>query len=156
VHEPSNVHPSLRWCLDELGEQGLDPLIDLIDDGSHLIDREAGGVGELPVQVAFARIDRAGVAAAHGDDDVGRPGDLLADWLGEFLGGVETSFGQDGDDGGVQLIAWLGSGGADLDSAFGVVLEQDPGGGTATGVVGAEKENDWGVCHPDSLVVAVG
>ena len=38
---------------------------DLVADRPHLLDALAGRVGELPVLVALAREDRAGVAAAH-------------------------------------------------------------------------------------------
>ena len=55
----------------ELVEQGGDAATDLVADGVDGVDALAGWVVELPVEVALARIERAGVAAAHGDDDVG-------------------------------------------------------------------------------------
>jgi hypothetical protein len=42
-------------------------------------------VVELPVLVALARADRAGVAAAHRDHDVGHLRDLVREQLGELL-----------------------------------------------------------------------
>jgi hypothetical protein len=49
----------------------LDATADLVADRPHGLDALASGVGEGPVLVARAGEDRAGVAAAHGDDDVG-------------------------------------------------------------------------------------
>jgi hypothetical protein len=56
-------------CRDELGEELLDPAVDLVADTTDLFDGLAGGLAggvlELPVLIALARIDRAGIAAAH-------------------------------------------------------------------------------------------
>ena len=35
-----------------------------------LLERQTGWIGQLPVHVPFAGVDRAGVATSHGDDDV--------------------------------------------------------------------------------------
>ena len=43
----------------------------------HRVDVLAGGVSRCPVLVALAGEEGAGVAAAHRDDDVGRPHDLV-------------------------------------------------------------------------------
>ena len=58
-------------------EERLDASADLVADRADLVDAEAGGIVELPVLVALAREERAGVAAAHRDDDVGGPDDLV-------------------------------------------------------------------------------
>jgi hypothetical protein len=50
---------------DELGEQRADPSVDLVSDGADLFQDLAGRVGEIPVEVALAGEDGAGVAAAH-------------------------------------------------------------------------------------------
>ena len=50
---------------------------------------------QLPVEVALAGVDGAGVTAAHGHDDVGRPGGLVGEGLGELLGDVEAPLGED-------------------------------------------------------------
>ena len=57
----------------DLRDQGLDAGPDLVADRPYGVDALAGGVVELPVLVALAREDRARVAAAHRDHDVGRP-----------------------------------------------------------------------------------
>ena len=67
----------LRWSSSrgrrsgERGEEVLDAQVDLVADLADGVDALAGGVVELPVLVALAGEDRAGVAAAHGDHHVG-------------------------------------------------------------------------------------
>ena len=68
---PGLLHVVGRAGREEFGEQAPDPA-----SISSRIGRTASmpwpaGSVELPVLVALAREDRAGVAAAHGDDDVG-------------------------------------------------------------------------------------
>ena len=69
----------------ELVEECADAAFDLVADGSDGGGVLAGGVGEVPVFVALAGEDRAGVAAAH-DDDVGGADDLVGPGLGELAG----------------------------------------------------------------------
>ena len=57
-------------------------MVDLIDDRAHRVDRFAGGVFEIPVEVALGGIQPAGVAAAHGDDDVDGSGRLVSERFG--------------------------------------------------------------------------
>jgi hypothetical protein len=47
----------------EFGEQGADAAVDLVTDRAYFTDGLASGVGQVPVQVALAGVDRAGVAA---------------------------------------------------------------------------------------------
>ena len=94
------------WVWDELPEECGDPLGDLVADGSYLVDWLAGGIGEIPVQVALARVDRAGVAAAHGDDGVGLADRLVREWLGELLREIDPDVPLRRDDGGVDLVGW--------------------------------------------------
>lgn len=56
--------------LEQFGEQDQDTLIDLVTDGTHLVWRKAGWIGDVPVEIALAWIEGAFVAASHGDDDV--------------------------------------------------------------------------------------
>jgi hypothetical protein len=48
-------------------------------------------VVELPVLVVLARAERAGIAAAHRDHDVGRLHDLVRERLGELLRDVDPA-----------------------------------------------------------------
>jgi len=57
----------------------------VVADRPDLLDPQPGGVGKLPVEVALAGIDEAGVAAAHGDDHVGGCHDVVAQRLGELF-----------------------------------------------------------------------
>ena len=50
----------------------------------------AGGVAHLPVEVALAGVDGAGVAAAHGHDDVGGAHDVVGERLRETGGEVDA------------------------------------------------------------------
>ena len=56
----------------QLVEEMADATLDLVADRSDLVDGPAGGILQLPLLVALPGKDRAGVAAAHRDDDVGR------------------------------------------------------------------------------------
>ena len=47
--------PRRRW--DELVEEGPDASVDLVADRADRVDALAGGVVELPVDVALARVD---------------------------------------------------------------------------------------------------
>jgi hypothetical protein len=140
-----------RSALHQLVEQHAGASVDLLDDGPDLLDGLAGGVGEVPVEVALARVDRTGVTAAHGDDDVGAASRLVGERLGELLGHVEPAFGEDLGDRGVDLLAGGGAGGAHDDPAVAVVVEQHPGSDGAAGVVGADHEDLGDVGHECSL-----
>src|SRR5664280_1303911 len=74
----------------ELCEQAANAMVDVIDDRSDGLPRLARGIFELPVKVPLARVHGAGVPTAHGDDDVGLPGQLVGEWLGELPGRVEA------------------------------------------------------------------
>ena len=68
----------------EFVEQAADPLFDVVADRADRVDGLAGRVGQVPVLVALAGEERAGVAAAHRDDDVGGLDDLVGPGLGEL------------------------------------------------------------------------
>src|SRR5690606_27482441 len=57
---------------DELADQPLDARADLVTDRADGVDPLPGGIVELPVLVALAGEDGAGVAASHRDHDVRR------------------------------------------------------------------------------------
>src|SRR5690606_3974488 len=75
---PSSGSSLTRWSQwklescsggEQFRQQPLDATLDVVADGAHRVDVLTGWVVELPVFVALARKDGAGVAAAHGDDD---------------------------------------------------------------------------------------
>jgi hypothetical protein len=49
------------------GNQGADSFVDVLANRADLVEGLAWGVGEVPVEVALAGEDGAGVAASHGD-----------------------------------------------------------------------------------------
>src|SRR5207245_8072166 len=60
------------WVLDgrHLIETHRHAAADLVADLADLLDALARGIWKLPIQVSLARVDGAGIAAAHGYDDV--------------------------------------------------------------------------------------
>jgi len=70
---------------DEVLDEREDSAVDLVANGADVVNAVAGRVGELPVEVALTGVDGAGVAAAHGDQDVGRSGELVGEGFGKLL-----------------------------------------------------------------------
>ena len=66
---------------------------DLVAYGPYGGDVLAGGVVELPVLVAFARVERAGVTAAHGDHHVGLADGLVGQDLRLLSRDVDADLG---------------------------------------------------------------
>ena len=76
----------------------------------------AGGIVDLPVEIALAGVDRAGVTAAHRDHDVGGLHDFVGERLRELLGEVEADLLHRRDDGRVDLGRGRRAGGAHVDA----------------------------------------
>lgn len=64
--------------VEEIGDELSHELVDLVADDPAGGDVAASGVAELPVEVALAGEERAGIAAAHRDRDVRRGDGLVA------------------------------------------------------------------------------
>ena len=92
------------WVGAELGEEGLDPLFDVVADGPDFFDGSTCGVVEVPVDVADAWEHGAGVATCHGDDDVGGGDDFVGPFLWQLGSDVDSEFGHGGDGYGVDLV----------------------------------------------------
>src|ERR1035437_588002 len=91
VADASHSHWSaMSVCSHQLREQRLDAVVNLVADPAHRRERFAGRIFEVPVQVALAWIERAGIAAAHGDDHVRSPDHLVGERLRELLADVQT------------------------------------------------------------------
>ena len=105
--------------------------------------RGPAGSRDLPVLVALARVDGAGVAAAHGDDDVGGADDVVGERLGERGGDVDPEFGHGGDARRRSMAAaGLGAGGADVHPALAAQCWSRAGGHLgAAGVVHADEQH---------------
>src|SRR5882724_9726115 len=91
-------------------QEHADPPLDLVADGPDLLDAPARGVVELPVLIALARIDRAGVAATHGDHDVGLAGRAVGERFRKLPGDVDPHLGHRLDRRGVHLVGGVGPG----------------------------------------------
>src|SRR4051812_42293551 len=88
----------------ELDDQRLDPRADLVPDGSHGVEALASRVGEVPVLVPLAREHRAGVTAAHGDDDVRAADCVGRQQLRLLRGDVDADLGHGGHGDRVDLV----------------------------------------------------
>src|SRR5712675_735614 len=69
-----------------------DALLDLVADPPHRFQVRARGVLEVPVLVPLAGVDRARVAAAHGDDDVRLTHGVIRQRFREPGGDVDADF----------------------------------------------------------------
>jgi len=98
-----------------------------IPNGSHHLKRLTCRIIKRPVLVAFARYNRTGVTAAHGDDDIGRRKPNLSPPPRLHPGNVDPHFGHRLHGNGVHLIGWLGPPGQDRDPVAGKVSK--PAGG---------------------------
>src|SRR5699024_2113892 len=123
------------------GVQLLNAGFEIVLNDPHGFNALAGGVSEFPVFVAFARKDRTGVTAAHGDDHI-RGLDRFGSqdsWGGR--GDVNAVFGHGGHGRWVELISGGRPGGADLDAALTELPEVSGGHLGATGVVDTYEQH---------------
>jgi hypothetical protein len=82
----------------EFVDQLSDAAFDVVAYGADASGVETGGIVEVvPGFVAFAGEDGAGIAAAHGDHDVGGADSFVSPGFGELVGKVDASFGHSGD-----------------------------------------------------------
>jgi hypothetical protein len=109
-------------------------------DGTNLGYVQSRRVVEIPILVTFAGEDGAGIAAAHGDDDVCGADDLVGPGLGVLAGDVDAAFGHSSDGGGVDLEAGFGAARPRGGPVAGEVLEEAEGHLAAACVVDAEEE----------------
>src|SRR5439155_6705499 len=124
-----------------LRQQRLDTLPDLVADFAHGSEALAGRVLELPVLVALARIDRAGVPAAHRDHGVGGPYDLVGQRLRKLLGEIDPDLGHRLDHRGVDPVGGLRAGGPNVHPPLGELIEQAGGHLAASRVVDADEQH---------------
>src|SRR5699024_1781677 len=117
------LHPvqldALGRCRDEqLGYELLDAGFNVVANGPDGLNALAGRVLELPVFVAFAREDRTGIAAAHGDDDIRGFDRFGSQDVRGGRGNVNAFFSHGFDRDRVELVGGFGPGRADLDAAL--------------------------------------
>src|SRR5690606_6847376 len=95
---------------DEFAYQLLDACTDVVADGADRVDSLTCRVVELPVLVALPGEERAGVAAAHRDDDVRGLHSFGGENLRGFGGDVYAELGHRVHRDGVDLVGRHGSG----------------------------------------------
>src|SRR5216683_1831932 len=74
----------------QLLDQLLDPNVDFVADVADRFQVLVFGVLEVPVLIALAGIDRAGVTAAHRDDNVGCADEVIRERLGKLAADVDA------------------------------------------------------------------
>ena len=124
-------------------DEGFDAMADRVADGPDMVEILACGVVQDPVLVAFAGIVGAGVAAPHGDYDVGGFDGLRGQDLGSFGGNVDTFFGHGLDGDGIDLVGGFGTGRAYLDLAAGQLTEIAGGYLVNAGILTREQRGKW-------------
>src|SRR5262249_57142127 len=92
---PRCVPEHLKWATTlsagvELSDEFANAALDLIPSGTHLGDRASLRVFQVPIDVALARDERALIAAAHRDHDVGVLGKLTREQSGAALVQVDA------------------------------------------------------------------
>jgi hypothetical protein len=94
----------------EIVEESDHPGVDLVPDASNGLKVLLGRVVQLPVLVAFSRVDRAGISAAHGDHDIGGFDELVAERLGKLLADIDPDLLHRLDHAGVEPVGWGATG----------------------------------------------
>ena len=126
---------------DELGEERPDLSVDLISDGTDLVDASSRWIVELPIEIPLPREDRARVSAAHRDHDI-RPFDgFLGEGLRILGGDVDPDLPHRLDDRGVDLVGRIAARRPHHDPSLGVLRQQTRGHLAPPGVVDADEEN---------------
>src|SRR5436190_23574513 len=125
----------------KVGQQRLNTLRDLVAYLAHGCQVLAGRVLELPILVALARIDRAGVAAAHRDHRVGGPDDVVRERLRELLRQIHANLGHGLDNRRVDPVGGLRAGRADEHSALRELIQQSGRHLAASRVVNADEQD---------------
>ena len=116
---------------------------DLVSDRPHGPEWLSGRVVQIPVLVALARIELAGVPATHRHHDVGPPDGIVAEGPRRSSRQVDPNFGHGLDDHRVNQAGGSAACREDLDPATGQVPEKAGGDLAAAGVVNADEEHSW-------------
>jgi hypothetical protein len=115
--------------------------LDLVADRPDLADWLACWVIELPVEVAFARVKRALVTAAHGDDDVGSAQLVVGPPPRLLVADIDAFLGHRRHGNRVDPIGRFGSAREDVNLATGEMAHEPCGHLRTAGVVHAQEYN---------------
>jgi hypothetical protein len=131
----------------QVAEQREHTPADVVADRADVVERESGGIGQVPVEIALAGEDRARVPAAHRDDDVGCLHVPGRQRLGELRGDVQADLGHRLNDGRVQLAGRLGAGRGHPDPPGRLLVQQRSSHLGAARVVGADEQHLGDISH---------
>src|SRR4051794_7387042 len=124
-------------------EQSVDAGVDVVDDPPDRVGVLPGRVVDRPVLVARTGEDRAGLAAAHRDHEVGRLYEVGIEPGRRVVGDRETALGEHLGDDRVDPGAGLGAGGAHVDGSAAVVAGGGGRGGPPAAAGGAGGKGEW-------------
>src|SRR5690606_6630475 len=124
---------------------------DVVSDAAHGGGVLTGGVVELPVLIALAGEDRAGVAASHRDHDVGLPHGIGGESARCVCGDVDSLLGHHPDCDGVDALFGLRPGGEHVDAPSGEGGEVPGSHLGAPGIVDADEQDGGLVAHGVSV-----
>ena len=122
-------------------EQAPDTVGDLVADLANLIDRAAGRVSELPIDIARAGDERARIPAAHRHHHISPLRHLWRQQLRPTIGEVDVQLTHDLDNFGMYPLSWGRTGRPSLMTAVGGPFKQRLAHLRAPGVVQTDKEN---------------
>lgn len=126
-----------RWP--ESGDKFFNAPADFIADRAYSTEALPGRVVELPVKVALAGEEGAGVATAHGDDNIASLDCVGSENLGSLFGEVDTFFAHGFDDDRIDRVGRGRSSGADFNRVAGKMVEVARGHLGATGIVDTDE-----------------
>src|SRR5712691_1553228 len=129
------------WARDQFLDQTFDAHVDLVPYAAYGVHVLPGGVIELPVFIALAWIDRAGVAAAHRYYDVGGAHEVIRQGLRKLPADVQTDLAHRLDHMRIQRARRRAAGRADVHATRRVPLEKRRRHLASTGVVHTNEED---------------
>src|SRR5216684_4818025 len=127
----------------QFADELLDADVDLVPDSAHRVQILARRIVQLPVFISFARIDRAGVTAAHRYHYVGRSDVIIRQRFWKLSADIQADLAHRLDNARIQRACRLGTGRSDVYATCGVTHEKCRRHLAPTRVVHAHEENLW-------------
>src|SRR5579862_1415378 len=124
----------------EVADELVDAARDVVANRLHLGERASLRIGQLPVDVALARNDRARVVTGR-DHDIGPVDPLVVEPLRDMVGGVDADLAQRLEYGRVRVFARNAAGRAGLVPAVGRAAEEPLRHQRTTAVADADEEH---------------
>src|SRR6266849_4794075 len=108
----------------QFADELLDADVDLVPDSAHRVQILARRIVQLPVFISFARIDRAGVTAAHRYHHVGRLDVIVRQRFWKLSADIQADLAHRLDHARIQRACRLATGRSDVYATCGVTLEK--------------------------------